>query len=511
MRKINNLSILKSLLMVVGVFILAAAAGNKNAAASYLLNDLNIKDAVEDEIIVDQVVEFTGIQVKCLEGIVTLEGQVQNLLAKERAANIAQTVKGVRSVVNKIKIAPTVLKTDETLRNDIKDALLMDPATESYEVNVRVKDKKVTLTGTVESWREKELAEKVAKGIAGVKALENKITVDYQSKRTDMEIKADIEQALQWDTLVDHILVDVNVNNGKVTFTGTVGSAAEKTRLYKIAWVAGVKEINLDGLEVKRWARDDDLRKDKYVIKKDENIKNAVQKALLYDPRVLAANVKTHVNNGVITLRGQVDHLKAKRAAAQDARNTVGVLTVKNRLNVSPLKLVSDEEIEKRVRDAFARDVFVESYEITVDVVAGVSNLNGAVDSFYEKMHVDDVASKVTGVLAVDNNLVVSDPYDPYIYDPHVDPYYTYDYEWYRYTPGQPSKSDWQIQQDIQDELWWSPFVDANQVNVSVDDGVAVLTGAVDSWPEYHAATENALEGGATVVDNDLSVNPWMN
>jgi osmotically-inducible protein OsmY len=44
--------------------------------------------------------------------------------------------------------------------------------------------------------------------------------------------------------------------------------------------------------------------------------------------------------------------------------------------------------------------------------------------------------------------------------------------------------------------LWWSPFVDSDDVNVTVDDGVVTLTGAVDSWSEYNAAANNAYEGG---------------
>ena len=43
-------------------------------------------------------------------------------------------------------------------------------------------------------------------------------------------------------------------------------------------------------------------------------------------------------------------------------------------------------------------------------------------------------------------------------------------------------------------------------VDDGVDDGVATLTGTVEDWSEYRAATENAIEGGAVAVDNDLLV-----
>ena len=69
-----------------------------------------------------------------------------------------------------------------------------------------------------------------------------------------------------------------------------------------------------------RWARDEDLRKDKFVVKSDEEIQSAIEDALLYDPRVLSVNVTPDVTAGTATLRGEVASLRAKRAAASVAR-----------------------------------------------------------------------------------------------------------------------------------------------------------------------------------------------
>jgi osmotically-inducible protein OsmY len=54
--------------------------------------------------------------------------------------------------------------------------------------------------------------------------------------------------------------------------------------------------------------------------------------------------------------------------------------------------------------------------------------------------------------------------------------------------------------------LIWSLCVDATQGGVSVLEGIALLTGAVDSWGEYRAAQENAFEGGVISVVNKLKV-----
>jgi osmotically-inducible protein OsmY len=48
--------------------------------------------------------------------------------------------------------------------------------------------------------------------------------------------------------------------------------------------------------------------------------------------------------------------------------------------------------------------------------------------------------------------------------------------------------------------------VDRDQVTVHVEEGEVTLEGTVDSWREYRKAVENAWEGGAWSVDNNLDV-----
>jgi HSP20 family molecular chaperone IbpA len=68
-------------------------------------------------------------------------------------------------------------------------------------------------------------------------------------------------------------------------------------------------------------------------------------------------------------------------------------------------------------------------------------------------------------------------------------------------------KSDKEISENVKDQLFWSPFVDEDQVNVSVLNGVVTLTGNVETLSERLAAEENAYEGGAKKVKNNLTVN----
>jgi osmotically-inducible protein OsmY len=291
-----------------------------------------------------------------------------------------------------------------------------------------------------------------------------------------------------------------------VRLDGVVGSVAEKRQAISDAYVAGVASVSDADLKVQRWARDEDLRKGKYVARSDQEIREAVKDAMLYDPRVYSFNVTPKVSNGIVSLHGIVENLKAKRVAEQNARNTVGAIGVKNRLKVRPPGTVSDRELAQRVRDALQRDPFVEPYEVTVSVVDGTAYLNGTVDTYFEKGQADDVVSRVAGVVEVRNNIDVDYPGAPIVYDPYAYDWYPYGHYWYDYTPSYSFRTDWEIKQEIKDELWWSPYVDSDEVNVTVEDGEATLTGTVDSWLEYRSATENALEGGAIRVWNRLEV-----
>lgn len=467
--------------------------------------DQKISDVVDTDLSFDPAVPAHRIDVRTNEGIVTLSGSVDNLLAKDRAERIAETIRGVRSVVNTIEVDP-LPRSDDEIRLDVAAALAADPATDLYEIEVAVDGGKVTLKGTVESWREKDLAERVAKGVRGVIGLANEIGIEYASDRPDTEIRTEIQQALRWDRLVDHALIDVRVSDGAVTLTGTVGSLAERRRARIDSWTAGVESVDDSGLEVAYWTRDDRLRADKFTVRSDAEVQASIKDALLYDPRVASFAVDVDVESGMATLRGVVDSVEAKQAAARTARNTVGVWHVKNLVKVRPENRPTDEELARRVRGALARDPYVERFDVDTKVSNGIVYLSGAVGSYFEKAQAETAASRINGTVDVVNNISVSNADAPLLYDPYVSEIYPPEYGWYAYDPAPPFQPDWIVRSEIQDELWWSPFVDADDVEVSVEDGIATLTGEVDTWSERSAAVENAYEGGAISVIDRLDV-----
>ena len=78
------------------------------------IEDKNITLAVERKLLADASVPSHYIDVKTDNGIVTLLGTVDNILAKDRATKIAESIKGVRSVVNTITVKPMLRPDNKT-------------------------------------------------------------------------------------------------------------------------------------------------------------------------------------------------------------------------------------------------------------------------------------------------------------------------------------------------------------------------------------------------------------
>jgi osmotically-inducible protein OsmY len=323
--------------------------------------------------------------------------------------------------------------------------------------------------------------------------------------RPDSEIRREVEQRLYWDSLVGDDLIDVAVNDGRVFLSGITGSAAEKRRAVIDAWISGVQSIDSSGLDVAAAVRDEALREAQDAGRPQREIRAAVQDALQADPRVAAFAIDIGIDNGRVTLRGTVDNILARRSAARDARNTVGVSSVNNLIKVRPRKASGDDDrIAAAVQRALLRNPYVGDYGIAVHVDDHVAYLEGTVDSYFDKAEAESIAERAAGVSAVRNHLQVSSP-STLTYDPYVSEWSIYDYPWYSVPEVYP-RGDRAIRSDIESELFWSPFVDADRVSVAVEGGVATLTGTVDSTSENHAAVQNALQGGATRVIDRLAV-----
>ncbi len=464
-----------------------------------------VNDHRNNKLILDPAVPFNTIDVKTNQGIITLRGTLKNILAKKRATRITESMPGVQSVINSIEVVPLIDKSGSSLKEDIKKELIYDAATNGYEITVNANDDgRVILAGTVDSWAQRELVETVASSVNGVTAMTNNINIDQKSKHADNEIKNEIVKRLHWNTLIDDTSIKVNVTDGKVYLTGTVNSAAEKRRAAINASIGEVESVDDSSLEVEKWARNNNYVKGIYVQRPDDEVREAVKDTLNYNPRIYASNLDASVTDGIVTLGGIVDNIQAKNAAIHDAQHTVGVVSVNSLIKVRPLTKFSDYDIREQVREALLRNPYIESYKIDVSVNNKIVYLNGIVDTSFEKDVAENVIFHSSLVSEVHNNITVTYP-DVKTYDPYI-------YEWSIYNTTRYNgtafigKSDTELKLDIENQLFWRPFIDSDDINVSVEGGIATLTGQVDSLREYEVAEENALEGGAVGVHNKIDI-----
>lgn len=457
--------------------ICGAAQYSSAQALQSQLPDFEITAAIERKLMESNLVSSHLVDVSTSDGVVTLSGAVENILAAEHAIDLARATVGVKSVIDGMEVL-TPKRPDSEIKDDIEEAMALDPAADSYEVKTSVRDGKVTLGGKVESWAEKTLSGRLAKGVKGVKSVENDIVVEYEPDRPDGEVKADIKRRLEIDAAINEEPIEVEVNEGKAKLSGTVSSSAAAVRAANDAWVDGVKTVETDF--VVNWRMDNDYNRAVRKPLTDQQVRRAVLDSLLFDPRVNSLNTKVRVVNGTVTLTGEVDNLAAKRAAQRTAANTIGVFRVVNLLRVRPDEQPTDAQIVKRVEKSLKRDPFLDKYDLDVSAINGKAVLNGTVNKKIDKRRAEMIASDVAGVIAVQNNISVLEKW-------------TY-------------KDDLEIRDNVRNQLWWSPFVDSDQVNVEVENGEVTLTGRVDSWFERRQATENALQGGAKIVWNKLRV-----
>ncbi|HEY4188014.1 MAG TPA: BON domain-containing protein [Polyangia bacterium] len=484
--------------------LLVIPRGVEAADARPQLSDPAITAVVEAGLRYDRGVAPNTVDAGSSHGIVTLSGAVSNLLAKERAVAIAESIRGVRGVVDRITVTP-VLRSDR----DIRDAVLMmlshDPATASYHVSASVKNAVATLAGVVDSYAAKRLAVRLAKGVKGMKDVRDDLTIDYARKRSDEQIAADARARLAWDLWLNGDSIKTAVKGGAVTLSGLVGSAVGKSRAYDDAWVNGVTAVDDAALEVDPRLRDDARHRPNFAVKTDGDIKAAVEAAFQLDPRVSRHVPDVSVEGGGVILTGTVENLKAKASAEQDAHDIGGVWRVDNLIKVRPQGPVVDVDMEKQLKTMLAWDPSLDGSAIDVAVINRVAYLTGAVDSRYEMVEAEEDASRVEGLLWVRNRLKVEPDqvvaYDRPYSDYHAWPYYRSPFPRSVELGPPPYPSDAEIKAGVVRALFWSPFVAGDTITVTVHGGVATLSGTVDSWIGWREADEDARRIAGDVIN----------
>lgn len=215
--------------------------------------------------------------------------------------------------------------------------------------------------------------------------------------KTDAQLRADVTDELAWDPALDAGNVGVTVRDGVVTLTGHLHSFAEKHSVERaVRRVGGVRGIAME-LDVKLPA--DHQRS-------DSEIALAATAALRLNSLVPEGKVQVEVENGWVTLTGELDWGYQFASAEQSIRPLPGVRGLYNRITIKPR--VDGKDLGAQIVAALARQAIREARHIDIAVEGGVVTLSGTVHSAAEHDAAVGVAFSAKGVSHVVDHLQVS-------------------------------------------------------------------------------------------------------
>uniref|UniRef100_E1T8L0 Transport-associated protein n=1 Tax=Burkholderia sp. (strain CCGE1003) TaxID=640512 RepID=E1T8L0_BURSG len=191
--------------------------------------DSQLKQEVEEELMMSPAVDANGIGVAVVDGIVTLTGHVPNYAAKVAAEKCAQRVAGVVAVVVGIdvKLHKSDERTDEDVALSVRAVLDWIAGLEEHAIRIKVEKGWVTLSGEVEDGYRSRIAEKNIRHMRGVTGVTNDIRIRGSASAIDIE--CNIRKAIERHTARELKHVGVQVEDGKVTLSGHLSSAAERS------------------------------------------------------------------------------------------------------------------------------------------------------------------------------------------------------------------------------------------------------------------------------------------
>jgi osmotically-inducible protein OsmY len=199
---------------------------------------------------------------------------------------------------------------------------------------------------------------------------------------------------LRWDPSVPATEIGVVVKDGVVTLTGTVDTYMKKWRAEEVAHrVNGVIAV-ANEIQV-RWIGE----------RTDSDIAAAAVHALSWNGTIPQGKVHVTVDQGWVTLKGEVEWQYQRQEAERAVRRLLGVKGVSNLITVKPGATPSD--LKKKIEDALVRNAQIDAERITVEVQGNKAILSGKVRSWAEREEAERVAWLAPGITSVDNKITL--------------------------------------------------------------------------------------------------------
>ncbi len=217
--------------------------------------------------------------------------------------------------------------------------------------------------------------------------------------KTDIQIQKDVMDELKWQPFLKSSEIGVAVKNGIVTLSGMVDSYSKKLSAERAAKkVSGVKAV----------AEDIQVGISPSYRKTDAEIAEAVFNTIKWHSAVPEDRVKIKVEDGIVTLEGEVEWDYQRVNARTAIQNVSGVRSVTNLISIKPK--LNPFELERKISDAFRRNATIDAEKVSVGIIGNKVILTGKVRSITESEDAEDVAWAAPGVYQVENKLIVEEP-----------------------------------------------------------------------------------------------------
>jgi osmotically-inducible protein OsmY len=214
-------------------------------------------------------------------------------------------------------------------------------------------------------------------------------------KKPNMLVESDVTEELDWDPMLDDDRIVVKADDGRVTLTGVVNTFDELEFATGDAWaVGGVKEVDNELLVGLTGAAITDLE-----IGADCNT------ALDADKFVPKGAVSVEVDDGFVTLTGEVRRHFQRKAAEHAVGRVAGVRGVTDLLTLTSEPIPSD--VAARINKAFQRNAIIDDSLIKVSNEGHTIYLDGTTGSYASMEAAVDTAWDAPGVTEVVNRLVI--------------------------------------------------------------------------------------------------------
>ena len=219
--------------------------------------------------------------------------------------------------------------------------------------------------------------------------------------KTAEQLQKDVMNELKWEPTIHAAEIGVAVKDGVVTLSGNVDSYAKRWAADRAAKrVYGVKTV---AEEIKVTLAAPHKRADK-------DIAQSAKDVLRWNFWVPTDRVKVMVQDGQITLSGEVDSYYEKQHAEDAVRHLKGVLGVTNLITMKPrVPTLKALEVKNKIEEALKRNARLlrDAEKIQVEISGSKVILRGTVGSWADRDEAAYAAWAAPGVSDVDNKIVI--------------------------------------------------------------------------------------------------------